>query len=509
MNMDTNDLTSQVQTHGLTSIYYDVHDDMDVDTFILPSIKIKNLHDWDEALNGNAGSWTNSDDTFEGLMIPQCIKNDCIGDHYHRKTGSKGKSGAARRIAEKIPMCKPVSIQDLVKCLEVTCENPVHFHLTKSQKKLRLINARIEESINDEMPLPKTNDELVKLRDLVIEYDDIVNDEISYAPVNTEKTIDPVVSSLDDEVLVFHATYDEFEKEETSNTPAEAEDLLDFVDSDGLSSVKVDNYDDNTIGNNNGYTLFTQDDGTSNRSPTEYTKISSITNSLIIPGVVPPVDNMRTVYFELGERIDTESVSVFRRIMILVGSLFMDKLKILPEFENQEFKRVLKVERTLRFVPGTIVNVGLLIANPYKFFTDSSYGSYEIKKEVDWDLFGSNYSHSAELPVHIEIVDVLLREFGTMNLATWGSKQMDFYGWIVAKLKVYIYTFDDTYFGIAKCYGYTKFEVTAFTVVYTMNLLVKMYNVTGCGTPARLSHIQLPSYNQDRTRKSSVQGAGF
>lgn len=78
---------------------------------------LHNLHVALSAVNGNNGSYTNTDDHDTGVL---CTSTACrLGVHYHRAGKKKPTSGAAQRIAEKTAQKDtPKPVGELTKCVD-------------------------------------------------------------------------------------------------------------------------------------------------------------------------------------------------------------------------------------------------------------------------------------------------------------------------------------------------------------------------------------------------------
>ena len=91
------------------------------------------LHCISSSLNGNNGSWTNSDDVDQQggprthkekyVFGKPCTDKtlSCADEHYHKKIGNKKKDGAERRLAKKTSMKKYLSLPNLE---DKPCANP-------------------------------------------------------------------------------------------------------------------------------------------------------------------------------------------------------------------------------------------------------------------------------------------------------------------------------------------------------------------------------------------------
>jgi len=91
-----------------------------------------NLHNVPSELNGAQGEVTGTDDM--APMIPPCESNPCLKTgHYHKKTNAKAFEGAEKRMSEKVKICKPSKIEDLVVCEEEGCQKS-HYHITPRDK---------------------------------------------------------------------------------------------------------------------------------------------------------------------------------------------------------------------------------------------------------------------------------------------------------------------------------------------------------------------------------------
>lgn len=77
---------------------------------------LHSLHPAQSAINGNNGSYTNTDDHEKEVL---CTKPNCrLGVHYHRLSKAKPSSGAAQRLAEKTASKdSPKPVGELVKCV--------------------------------------------------------------------------------------------------------------------------------------------------------------------------------------------------------------------------------------------------------------------------------------------------------------------------------------------------------------------------------------------------------
>jgi hypothetical protein len=93
------------------------------------TISFSNLHRVVSSLNGAQGEVTGSDD-----YLDPCPANPCALPHFHRKKGKPKLEGAARRLSEKETLCKPVKIEDLVRCTETICDIKEHYHITKADR---------------------------------------------------------------------------------------------------------------------------------------------------------------------------------------------------------------------------------------------------------------------------------------------------------------------------------------------------------------------------------------
>lgn len=132
------------------------------------------------ALNGSHGEYTNSDDV-ESKGIKMCTKKGDSGcaNHYHKTKFKKPAStGAARRIQEKVKLCKPA---DLELCTINDCLNlyPYFDHWHMSHSSYIHSRKRVAESSDPKTPpglnLPykgkMTGDILEKLNDYIEDTD--------------------------------------------------------------------------------------------------------------------------------------------------------------------------------------------------------------------------------------------------------------------------------------------------------------------------------------------------
>jgi hypothetical protein len=95
------------------------------------------LHTIHSDLNGNAGEWTNSDDS----AIAACDRKDCQRSHYHKLITPGAmqrimKARAEKKAAEEV-VKKPVPAKpsELVLCTEVVCMKKTHYHVAKNDQK--------------------------------------------------------------------------------------------------------------------------------------------------------------------------------------------------------------------------------------------------------------------------------------------------------------------------------------------------------------------------------------
>lgn len=115
-----------------------------------------NLHQSASALNGNNGEWTNSDDVaMNGFLCRRERDVDCAR-HYHRKP-KKASTGAARRIQEKVKLCKPVvTVDELelctvgVECIMMSDTPHYHIHTHVGGRAMKGDSNVVLQSVKDE-----------------------------------------------------------------------------------------------------------------------------------------------------------------------------------------------------------------------------------------------------------------------------------------------------------------------------------------------------------------------